>query len=118
MSRSWSVTLDIFSGRPNPSWRLAGEAAEALARRLRAAPPAPPGTPAGPPDLGYRGFVIRPEGAREEGEVRIYGGWITGPEANRLDSGRALERWLLATAGDRLERPVYEHVLHSIEGSV
>jgi hypothetical protein len=118
---SWHVTLEVFSGRPNPSWRLAGEAAKALSDRLRSAPSAPaqtPPKPPVPPGLGYRGFLIRREDTPAEGELRVYGGWITGPPGNRLDPGRALERWLLASAGDRLERPVFEHVLHSIEGRV
>jgi len=117
----WQVTLDIFSGRPNPTWQLAGAAAEDLARRLRAAPAVTPAAPrpVAPPDLGYRGFVLRPEAAGEaEHETRVYGGLIAGPQGEQLDSGRQLERWLLATAGDRLDRPVFEHVLHSLDGRV
>ena len=114
---SWRVTLDVFSGRPNPTWRLAGAAAEDLERRLRAALPAPRGAPVQPPDLGYRGFLLGKQPAAE-GEMRVYGGWISGPEGRWLDPGRGLERWLLASAGDRLERPVFEHVLHAIEERV
>jgi hypothetical protein len=117
----WQVTLDIFSGRPNPIWQIEGAEAEDLARRLRAAPPVPPAaaTPAPPPDLGYRGFVLRlgPTGKPDK-ETRVYHGRIIGAEGERLDPGRQLERWLLASAGDRLERPVFEHVLHSVDGQV
>ena len=49
------IELDIFSGRPNPTWTLSGEAAERLWSLLKGLEPAPPEEP---PDLGYRGFLL------------------------------------------------------------
>jgi hypothetical protein len=51
------IELDVFSGRPNPTWSLTSAEADALETRLadlpRAAGPVPEGT------LGYRGFIVR-----------------------------------------------------------
>src|SRR3954454_19332066 len=50
------VTLDVFSGRPNPSWTLSVNEEAELARRLQTLPPSFQ-SPAGS-DLGYRGFLL------------------------------------------------------------
>jgi hypothetical protein len=52
------ATLDVFSGRPNPTWRLSLQQAHELGDRLgRTALPAAAG-PIQPPRLGFRGFVV------------------------------------------------------------
>ena len=48
-----TVTLLIFSGRPDPKWQLADEDARALAERLRLVMSAPEAS-----NLGYRGFLL------------------------------------------------------------
>jgi hypothetical protein len=48
-----TVTLFIFSGRPDPKWQLADEDARALAERLRSVTSAPEAS-----NLGYRGFLL------------------------------------------------------------
>lgn len=48
-----TVTLLIFSGRPDPKWQLADEDAKALAERLRSVTSAPEAS-----NLGYRGFLL------------------------------------------------------------
>jgi hypothetical protein len=53
--RDIEIQLDIFSGRPNPTWTVAGETADRLWSLLRDLEPAPPQEP---PDLGYRGFLL------------------------------------------------------------
>lgn len=52
------VVLQVFSGQPDPSWPLEGEALQAVVERVRAARAhaAPKTVP--PPVLGYRGFRI------------------------------------------------------------
>lgn len=59
------VTLEVYSGRPNPSWPLDGATLSAVTTRVRdlvaeddAEPVAAP-----PPVLGYRGFRIEHLGA-------------------------------------------------------
>ena len=50
------VTMNIFSGRPNPAWRLTRQqAAEFLERLAAGAAPVPPEEP---PVLGFRGFTV------------------------------------------------------------
>ncbi len=48
--------LDVFSGRPNPSWELTPQDAKELARRLTSMAPASRAPAEG--GLGYRGFTI------------------------------------------------------------
>jgi hypothetical protein len=50
------VTLDVFSGRPNPSWKLSGNDLRQLIERL--AGKAVPSPETGEEGLGYRGFII------------------------------------------------------------
>ena len=65
------VELDIFSGRPNPSWQLSPERAAELAAKLQGL--SEKTQPAQDPGLGYRGFTLR-DGSRT---VRIFQGRVT-----------------------------------------
>ena len=51
-----SVELDIFSGRPNPSWELSSGEVSELARKMTGLIPA--SKPATANNLGYRGFIV------------------------------------------------------------
>ncbi|HXQ68328.1 MAG TPA: hypothetical protein VN980_17295 [Alphaproteobacteria bacterium] len=94
------VTLDIFSGRPNPRWTLDSAAASSLFKRL-AALVTESGSRLEPPGLGYRGLLVESEdGPRIETPIRIYRGTVYRGIARLADPGRALERWLLATGKD------------------
>lgn len=90
------VELDVFSGRPNPRWTLAGEPLAEIVRSVRAGMM----TEANPPThLGYRGFVLRGGGE----QARVFGGavhlrTVSGIEVRR-DEAR-LEELLLAQARD------------------
>lgn len=67
------VTLDIFSGRPNPTWTLAEEEQKQLLDRVSGRGLAPVDTP---DILGYRGLVVRASEDDMEGipqEFRIAG---------------------------------------------
>lgn len=113
------VTLDIFSGLPNPSWVLSDEQFKDLQKR---ADPkrALPATDGAIPVLGYRGFTVRPvevpkiesdrlkgfaEATRGSGEVLLAGD----PE---------VEDFLLATAGDAVSDELLREVRRSIADSV
>lgn len=82
------VELDIFSGRPNPRWRLNREAAtlEALHASLAKSTARAPD----PPGLGYRGFHYVLGGAR----WTAFGGVIEGPKLRLADPDRSVERFL------------------------
>ncbi len=95
------VELDMFSGRPNPTWNLTREETATLAAMLQQLPPAP--APAGEPRLGYRGFLLsNPE--RVGGlptRIRIGGGIVILEDEMEFhfDTHRA-EHWLLRQASD------------------
>lgn len=89
-----TVELDIFSGRPNPTWTLTVPERRELGKRLQKLP-ALPTLPSVPDNLGYRGFLIHYPDATFK--VRVYHGiiFITRTEHTdaNLDS-HALENWL------------------------
>ncbi len=83
------IELDIFSGRPNPRFRLSardGRTLVALHEALRAAKPEPLSLPG----LGYRGFVYS-----IGGPMRAFRGHITGPSVALSDPTMTVERFLL-----------------------
>jgi hypothetical protein len=62
------VTLDIFSGRENPSWIVDDDKVADLQRMARA------GAGVGPvPLLGYRGFHVRPVESEHAAAARVEG---------------------------------------------
>lgn len=52
-----AAEADLYSGLPNPVWRLGPGTTHELGSMLRALQPG--GTPADAPGLGYRGLVVR-----------------------------------------------------------
>ena len=112
---SVTVTLNIFSGRPDPSWTLPEEAVSELQDRisriathsnLKAIEP----TGA----LGYRGFSIRREEAPSS--TRIYAGIVDdGPGIPSLIAeNREIEQWLLSTAGGAINDSLEAHVREAL----
>ena len=112
------VELDVYSGRPNPSWQLPPAEAAEFAARLAALPKdasrAPPA-----PDLGYRGLTTR-VGAGPRGRViAVARGTVTvsagaAPTQYR-DDGRALERWLLSTGRGHVDTELLTYVAAEID---
>jgi hypothetical protein len=101
------VTLDIFSGRPNPSWTMGPEDEKELAKRLAGLPRVREFR--GSDDLGYRGFVIineTGEGAFPA-EVRVCKGLVATTGKAGISAFRDtnhLEKWLVEQArGQGLE---------------
>src|SRR5580704_19686200 len=94
------VWLNIFSGRPNPSWELTDEQTGALleqiSRMTEFTTSKPPGVLGG---LGYRGFLVERSGAAPEGPLSLYiheGIVDRGQtEVNTVDEDQAVERSLL-----------------------
>jgi hypothetical protein len=90
-----TVIADVFSGLPNPQWTIAGDVVVqfkimlAHLAQFHGGPPQPLG-------LGYRGLIM--EFSPDEGiggPLRVYGGYVVGPHGAWVDSGHAVERWLL-----------------------
>lgn len=96
------VELDVYSGRPNPSWPLSEAQAQEFLARLAALPVA---QQSGEfyDGLGYRGFIVHlTDAAGVEATVRIYKNGVSrngGQGATYVtDSDQQLERWLLQTS--------------------
>jgi hypothetical protein len=108
-----TVELDLYSGRPNPTWDLSGADTRTLETMLRSLPTAPPAAPAD--TLGYRGFVVRFTGsAGSSTTLRVHKGVVqrgTGTSATYLeDSGGRVEAWLLNTGKPTLSSETYQYV--------
>jgi hypothetical protein len=92
------IELDVFSGRPNPTWAASPERAASVSRALSSLPAAPGRPEAG--HLGYRGFIVRQAGLR----ARVYDGhvFVTTNGATRtfVDSA-GLENQLIDDARER-----------------
>ncbi|MCC6556398.1 MAG: hypothetical protein IT372_25845 [Polyangiaceae bacterium] len=110
------VELDIYSGRPNPSWAFDPAQRSELSRRLGELSPAGAAAPAGEA-LGYRGLVVT--GAAGEGidpftRIVVWNGVVSceGAGGSRVlvDPGRALERWLLETGRGHLEPDLFDWI--------
>lgn len=118
--KTLQIILDMFSGRPNPSWSLSEREVEELRRllsegyrelsRIRRRKP---------PGLGYRGFVITNDHQLEGFPLalRVFDGTITirevgaaGPEdVFAIQDVHRIEYWLLEQAAARdLERIIVE----------
>jgi hypothetical protein len=100
---SMTVELDVYSGRPNPTWTLSADEAVEITGLLENLPSA---AAAGEEGLGYRGFVLRrtaPAGAEPE-IVRVNAGVVTrrrGDRTAHFADTRGVEERLLQQARDR-----------------
>src|SRR5262249_46824314 len=101
------VQIDMFSGRPNPSWEIsAGEASLVRQAYQRLADP---GAATRPDRLGYRGLILNGDGVRDLGLTRVLvGGGIVIAEGFQgvrylSDSDRSFERQLFMTGQSRLD---------------
>lgn len=114
--QSVQVELEVYSGRPNPSWALRADQAAEYRRRLDALPAAA-AAPHADDALGYRGLRVT-DGAAE---VRVARGGVTarrGAETRALrDEGRAFERWLVETGRGALDPALYEYVAGEVRSA-
>src|SRR5258708_35897935 len=95
------VTLNIFSGRPNPQWILDDAATSELRERITFRPTvtaaAPPGSVRG---LGYRGLEVRFDNSGEA--IHVHGGVVGTLTAspNAVDTDRGIDKFLIGTMPD------------------
>jgi hypothetical protein len=100
-----TVTLGLYSGRPDPSWTLSDVQVAALVGQLAALPAAIGSAPQG--GLGYHGFsiVVRRPGQPDQ-TFQVYRGAVTSPGdapgTHRADPQRTLESALLETGCSHL----------------
>lgn len=103
------IELDIFSGRVNPQWVLSAEERNQFDLIVATLPEVEQLAPT-LPSLGFRGVVIRQEGAAS---YVIYKGYVWSLEAGAVyqDSKQALRAWLLASSKAQLTPDLYELLL-------
>lgn len=91
------ITLDIFSGRPNPRWFLDDAATAELRDRIYRKPSTISAAPPGVAGLGYRGLQVRFE--TEGAPIYVKGGVVEtlAGSPNLSDSGREIEKFLIET---------------------
>jgi len=110
-----TVIVDVFSGIPNPQWTIAGDLLVQLKLMLAQLPHFHPGLVPEPPGLGYRGIILQfspDEGVA--GSLRVFGGYVAGPQEIRVDAGRALERWLLETGIRSTNNDILKEILNEL----
>ena len=111
------VSVDLYSGRPNPVWPLEGTAATRFLSLLKELPRDIAHTFAVPRELGYRGLrvTVTAEGATQR--IAIGNGQVilesadSGASEAFLDSNRVLEKWLLQTGEAQLGNELLEYLL-------
>ena len=98
---SMRVVLDVFSGRPNPSWSLTSEQQRELTERLEDLDPC--AEQPEPPGLGYRGFELSAPAAADGGQVRlrVFERTVVRVEGDRTTcyhDDKGIEEWLIEQA--------------------
>jgi hypothetical protein len=119
---SIEVTLNVFSGRPNPSWKLSDDQEKELLAKLEAIDKPslqkPPGVIGG---LGYRGFIVSRPPTHPAGTLSllVHEGVVDlgQHEESRVADNRDLESWLLATTPSPLDAEVTTHVAAQLSGA-
>lgn len=97
------VELDVFSGRPNPTFQLEGAEAARLANATRAALDGESVHRHEPPALGYRGFRLTdPEKRTLPAPVRVYGRVVECDGRCWMDRDELEEKLLKAARGEGL----------------
>lgn len=101
------ITIDIFSGRPNPEVELSGKEAQEVLERLKPVEPLvkDEAEKAATPILGYRGLIIEQTGTPVAKEL---------PPRFRLTAGSLVGRGLAHRAAD----PEFENFFFSTKGFV
>jgi len=111
-----NVELDIYSGRPNPTWTLSSQDGDSFDSKLAALPAAQPSTLPNP--LGYRGFIVRTRRGDDETRSVVQQGHVQSTRGQattfRSDPDRALERWLLDTGRVALPPDVVQAVENAL----
>jgi hypothetical protein len=84
----------VFSGRPNPTWRVPVETARKLERLWQRLEPSEAAFPAAPL-LGYRGCTLD---CGTKGRWQSYGGVVASGDIHKYDPERKFERLLIGSA--------------------
>jgi hypothetical protein len=116
---SLTITLDVFSGRPNPVWTVPEGGATELNDRIHSISTTSNLKPAGVMGgLGYRGFLVRRN--EESHPIQIHAGIVDPGHASPtlIADDREIEKWLLSTAGEHVAAEVRAHVEEALKSPV
>jgi hypothetical protein len=114
------VELNIFSGRPNPTWALLNEQVIELLSKISSLKPT--GQIYAEPGLGYRGFTLRLEEENpdiprridiNQGVVIVHYG--NGTSKVLEDNGRAIEHWLVKTGQHCIDPNLANHLENELK---
>ncbi|MGN6821422.1 MAG: hypothetical protein ACTHJ7_01380 [Candidatus Nitrosocosmicus sp.] len=118
----FNATLDVFSGRPNPTWTLTKEQAILFLNNISEIKPTDKNIQSYPEKiLGYRGFIVDQITNTDLTSKRfqIYNGAIkvlsNGSSYFLKDKDSQLEKWLLKTAYDHIDNDTFNFVKEDIE---
>ena len=104
-----TLTLDLFSGRPNPQLRLSKALHKELLVRLDKLAPLPNkfiSTKA--TTLGYRGCILQFEDNLDC--LTIYDGLSRHGKTEKVDQDRLLERWLVSLIQHQLDPSAQDYL--------
>jgi hypothetical protein len=109
------VSLNIFSGMPNPSWELSDGQADALLERVEGLTQSTTAKPSGVlGGLGYRGFLVERSATAPEGPLSLYihEGIVDRGQSqvNAVDGDQTVERTLLESGRRMIDDEVYRYV--------
>jgi len=116
---SLTVTLNVFSGRPNPMWTVPEGGAAELTERIESLTTTSNLKAAAiSGGLGYRGFTVRRN--EEAHPIHIHAGIVDPGHAahSLLAEDREIEKWLLSTAGEQVPAEVKAHVEEALSAPV
>jgi hypothetical protein len=112
------VTLDVYSGRPNPTWTLSGAVAAELLARLQGLEASEVSTPEFD-GLGYR--AVRAELQEQAKCVAVLSAWrgvVTVEQAGQrfryADTNRQFELWLVDSGTGHVPPEVLQYVAGQI----
>jgi hypothetical protein len=114
------ITLNVFSGRPNPTWLLNDSEEQQLADRLKSSQELTERRPSGAyGGLGYRGFSITRDAAHPQGplSMMVHQGIVDQQSGGaNVVASPGLETWLAGTGQASIPDVVQEHLRSSIAG--
>jgi hypothetical protein len=111
VSNSMRAQMDVFSGRPNPSWDLSSSEVDQIRSTFGRLPERQAAIRSD--SLGYRGVILQGDTVRDMGFTRIsIGGGVVVAEGSQgtryfSDSDRSLERLVFTTARGRIDATDY-----------
>jgi len=120
-SQAMQVEVDIFSGRPNPSWNVTCDEADEFLRLFRALPESSSKVAVNDDGLGYNGLIVTEPDNSLDGyrQVSVAKGWVVarGDSQSRqfIDQGRKLEQWLLQTGKGRMDDDLYRLINAAVQ---